>query len=134
MKTSAPEISRRRASTWEAASMDPSRRVSGRPRRGPCAPPIDYWAPHAERGAARRRHPVRSCWRGSGVLERVALFTVDHGVDAGQLVLVLDAEAHRLLDGPADDVRQDEGVDHHGEGTERLHPELLEAAAVEEAR
>src|SRR5665213_3993138 len=88
---------------------------------------------NAKRGAARRRHPARCCVTESDGLEHVALFTVNHGVDAGDLVLVRDAEAHRLLDDPADDVRHHEGVDHHTERADRLSAQLLERPRVDEA-
>ena len=56
------------------------------------------------------------------------------GVDTGELVLVLDAETDRLLDGEAQDPGDDEGVDQDTEGCDRLHRELLEAAAEEQTR
>src|SRR6187402_1759238 len=82
----------------------------------------------------KRRRPASGCWRlGRGRVELVRALAVHHGVDAGDLVLVLDPEAHRLLDDPADDEGQHEAVDNHAEGTERLLAQLGEAARVDQA-
>ena len=59
---------------------------------------------------------------------------MDRHVHTGELVLVLDAETDRLLDGEAQDPGDDEGVDQDTEGCDRLHRELLEAAAEEQTR
>src|SRR5690606_7542715 len=65
-------------------------------------------------------------------VEDVALFTVHDRVDARELVLVLHAEADRLLDHEADDEGDDEGVDHDADRRDRLDGELGERAAEEE--
>ena len=47
--------------------------------------------------------------------------------------VLVDPEADGLVEGQADHVGHDEGVDQHREGAQGLGPELGEAAAVEEA-
>jgi hypothetical protein len=58
---------------------------------------------------------------------------VNDGVDAGDLILVGDAEAHGPLDDRADDPGEPEGVDPDAEPGDGLHAELLEAAGIDEA-
>src|SRR4051812_1409510 len=70
---------------------------------------------------------------GLGGFECVRLFAVNDGVDAGDLVFVLDPEAHRLLDDPADDEGENERVDSDAEGTDELSEQLVERARVDEA-
>ena len=53
-------------------------------------------------------------------------------VDTTDLVVLGDGEAHRLVQHPADRERDDERVDQHREGADRLGPELAEAAPEEE--
>ena len=92
--------------------------------------------PEARRKAPRpksRGLPDRTGGSGPRVGEDVALFAVHDGVDAGDLVLVLHAEADRLLDGEADELCEHERVDQHREGRDRLDEQLRAAAAVDEA-
>src|SRR6478735_380649 len=106
--------------------------------RAPRRPRRAVMVPHTNRtrgrGAAQRATPLPSCVSAAAVGEDVALLAVHDGVDARDVVLVLHAEADRLLDDPADDVGEHEGVHENRDGGDRLHQQLREAAAVDEAR
>ena len=65
-------------------------------------------------------------------LELVALFTVDHGVDSGNLVFTRHAEAHGLLDGKTENQGHHEGVGKDSEGGNRLDRQLTEVATGEQ--
>src|SRR6476469_4581488 len=54
-------------------------------------------------------------------------------VDAGDLGLLVDPEADRLVDDRADDVGEDERERQHRAGRDGLPPELVDATAVEQA-
>ena len=68
-----------------------------------------------------------------GRVQVVRRLGVDHQVDAADLVLLVDPEAHQLVHGQSDDARDDERVDEHRAAAEQLPAELVEPAAVEQA-
>src|SRR5689334_23068368 len=69
----------------------------------------------------------------SGGLKFVRGVPVELRVDALFLFVGRDANAHRLLDDEGDEVRHHERVRHHCAGGDRLLPQLIEPAAVEQA-
>src|SRR5690606_26093157 len=54
-------------------------------------------------------------------------------VDAGGLLLGGDPQPEGRLDDVGEDERHDERVDHHGDRTDDLAPQLVDPAAVEQA-
>src|SRR5690606_25737940 len=76
------------------------------------------------------RHPIDHLC----VDERVSLFTMHDGVDAGDLVFIRNPESDRLLDRKADDEGDHERVHEHTQCGDELYDELTDISPDEQAR